>query len=301
MRRVRGVEPVDPVPFDPVEPFDPFRVSAASASATFWARTRAVTGHGPEPSPTRVTNSSTRSGSNWMPRLALELVDRRDVGHGRAVRPVRDHRLVGVGDGDDARPDRDLRAGEAVRVAATVEPLVVMEHDRGRVADCAGLLEHDLADLRVLDDRPPLGRRERRRASTGSRRGSRACRGRGAGWRSGFARCRHRAARSPGRAPPTGRRSAATRHRPSRRAPRATPRSWLFEASNAARPILAAWFLACDVDGGAADVAVVVERPVRLDLVAPALLRLVQRPVRLAQQPVDVEAAGTRHSRRRRR
>ena len=77
-----------------------------------------------------------------------------------AVRPARDHRLVGVDDRHDPRPDRDLGAGEAVGIAAAVVPLVVVEHDRRRVAQRAGLLEDDLADLRVLRDDPPLGRGE---------------------------------------------------------------------------------------------------------------------------------------------
>ena len=66
----------------------------------------------------------------------------------RPVRPARDHRLVRVDDGHDAGADRDVRRGQPVRVAAAVVPLVVVEHDRRGVAQRAGLLEHDLADLR---------------------------------------------------------------------------------------------------------------------------------------------------------
>ena len=92
--------------------------------------------------------------------LAAQLVDRGLVRDRGAVRPAGDHRLVGVDDRHDPRPDRDLAAGEAVGIAAAVVPLVVVEHDRRRVAQRAGLLEDDLADLRVLRHDPPLGRRE---------------------------------------------------------------------------------------------------------------------------------------------
>ena len=42
-------------------------------------------------------------------------------------------------------------------------PLVVVEDDRHGVAQRGRVLEDDLADARMLDDRPPLGRRQRRR------------------------------------------------------------------------------------------------------------------------------------------
>ena len=55
-----------------------------------------------------------------------------------------------------------LRA-QPVRVAVPGEALVVVEDDRHGVLERRRLLEDDLADARVLDDGPPLGRRERRR------------------------------------------------------------------------------------------------------------------------------------------
>ena len=81
----------------------------------------------------------------------------------RAVRPVVDHGVVRIRDGDDPRAERDLGAAQAVRVAAAVEALVVVQDDRDRLPQARGLLEDDLADARVLPDRLPLGVRQRRR------------------------------------------------------------------------------------------------------------------------------------------
>ena len=49
-------------------------------------------------------------------------------------------------------------AAQAERVAVAGEALVVVEDDRHGVPQGGGLLEDDLADPRVLDDGPPLGR-----------------------------------------------------------------------------------------------------------------------------------------------
>ena len=120
--------------------------------------------------------------------VAPKLGDGLRVGDRGPVRATGDHGLVRVGDRHDARPDRDLLAGEAVGIAATVEPLVVVEHDRGRVAQRAGLFEDDLADLGVLGDDPPFGLVQFAGLGPGSPPGSRACRGRGGGSRRGCAR-----------------------------------------------------------------------------------------------------------------
>ena len=74
-----------------------------------------------------------------------------------------DHRVVGVGDGHDPGAERDLVGAQAVRVAVAGVALVVVEDDRHGVLERGGLLEDDLADARVLDDRPPLGRGQRGR------------------------------------------------------------------------------------------------------------------------------------------
>ena len=91
------------------------------------------------------------------PAVPAELLDRGFVGDRVAVWAPGHHRLVGIGDRDDPGTDGDLLPGEAVWIPATVEPFVMVEHDRGRVAQRAGLLEDDLADLGMLRDDPPLG------------------------------------------------------------------------------------------------------------------------------------------------
>src|SRR3990172_10905220 len=48
----------------------------------------------------------------------------------RLVRPTVDHRLVRVGDGDDARAQRDVLAAQPIWVAGAVELLVVVADDR---------------------------------------------------------------------------------------------------------------------------------------------------------------------------
>ena len=45
-----------------------------------------------------------------------------------AVGAVAGHRVVGVGDGDDARDERDVVALQAERIAAAVPALVVQVH-----------------------------------------------------------------------------------------------------------------------------------------------------------------------------
>ena len=86
------------------------------------------------------------------------------VRHRALVRPVVGHRVVGVGDGDDARAERDLVGAQAVRVAVAGEALVVVEDDRHRVACSAAACSRMTWPMRgCWTTRPPLGRRQRRR------------------------------------------------------------------------------------------------------------------------------------------
>ena len=73
----------------------------------------------------------------------------------RAGTAVGGHRLVGVGDREDARLERDRLAGEARRVSAPVDALVVGEHPVADVAQ-VGVLEDPRAELRVAADLLPL-------------------------------------------------------------------------------------------------------------------------------------------------
>ncbi|HEY0782783.1 MAG TPA: hypothetical protein VGE98_10030, partial [Thermoanaerobaculia bacterium] len=69
-----------------------------------------------------------------------------------AVRAARRHRVERVGDRDDARLERDVAVGQAVRIAAAVQPLVMAAHagQHARVGE-----RRD--DLRAVD-RVPLHR-----------------------------------------------------------------------------------------------------------------------------------------------
>ena len=89
-----------------------------------------------------------------------QLADGRLVADRPLVRPIAGHGVVGVGDGDDARTERDLVAAQPERIAVAREPLMVVEDERHGLAQGGGLLEDDLGDPGVLDDGPPLGARE---------------------------------------------------------------------------------------------------------------------------------------------
>ena len=78
----------------------------------------------------RRRNASTSTGSNCVPGAGLELLARLLHRHRVAVRAVGEHRVVGVGDREHARDERDALAGEAVRVAGAVPALVVVAQDR---------------------------------------------------------------------------------------------------------------------------------------------------------------------------
>src|SRR5512141_1475192 len=65
------------------------------------------------------------------------------------IRPAVNHRLVRVGDGHDARAERDVLATQPVRIAAAVEALVVVADDRREGARSAQRSADALADLGV--------------------------------------------------------------------------------------------------------------------------------------------------------
>src|SRR4051812_5057638 len=76
------------------------------------------------------------------------------------VRAVRRHRVVGIADRDDSCAERDLVAGEAVRVAVAVVVLVARAHERGDRTQRDRGAEDALADDRVAGDELPLVRVE---------------------------------------------------------------------------------------------------------------------------------------------
>ena len=93
--------------------------------------------------------------------LAEQLGQRDLVRQRLAVGAVGTHRVPGVAAGDDPRLERDLLAGEAVRVAAAVPALVVRADDQTDVAhEAADAVEHLLALDRVGLDQLPLVRVE---------------------------------------------------------------------------------------------------------------------------------------------
>src|SRR5512139_843172 len=67
-------------------------------------------------------------------RVANDLLDRDVVRQLAPVRPVRRHRNVGVGDGEDTGANRDVVAPETVRIALAIEALVVVTDDGSYVA-----------------------------------------------------------------------------------------------------------------------------------------------------------------------
>ena len=53
---------------------------------------------------------------------------------GIAIRPVAQHGIESIGDGDDACPERNLLTAQATWIARTIEGLMVGEDDFGGVA-----------------------------------------------------------------------------------------------------------------------------------------------------------------------
>ena len=135
--------------------------------------------------------AATTAGSNCVPAQRSSSARASPGVHARAVGAVGDHRVEGVADGDDARAERDLLAGEAVGVAARRPSARGWSARARRPGASAGRGGDDpLADERVAAHELPLVVVERRRACRGSRRGSRPCRRRAARRRGGRGRSR---------------------------------------------------------------------------------------------------------------
>src|SRR4051794_12482100 len=81
--------------------------------------------------------------------VLAELANGLAVIHPPAVGAVGHHRVVGVAGEDDAGPDRDLLALQAVRVAAAVEALVLAADDASHRAEARDRSQDALADDRV--------------------------------------------------------------------------------------------------------------------------------------------------------
>ena len=130
----------------------------------------------------------------------LELADRRRVRHRRPVWAVGGHRVVGIGDGEDAGLDRDRLSGEAVRIAAR-RPSARGDgaHRSGRRAGS----RRRSASARRVRGASESGRARRARAAracTGAAGRARACRCRAAARRAGSPRCAAGLRRPPRRA-----------------------------------------------------------------------------------------------------
>ena len=71
------------------------------------------------------------------------------------VGAVARHRVVRVADEDDPRLERDLLAGEPVRIAGAVPALVAVAHDRADLLEPVDRSDDPLAELGMgLDDQP---------------------------------------------------------------------------------------------------------------------------------------------------
>ena len=68
---------------------------------------------------------------------------------GIAIGPVAQHGIESIGDGDDARPERNLFTAQAAWIACTIEELMVSEDDLRGVAQKGNAREHLIADLAV--------------------------------------------------------------------------------------------------------------------------------------------------------
>ena len=106
----------------------------------------------------RSTNSVTSRSSSCVPAASSSRRSASSMGERLAVRPRRGHRRERVADGQDARHERDLLAGQLVQVAVAIPALVVVadagpdDVDVGQVADDQ-VAERDV----LLDDRVFLG------------------------------------------------------------------------------------------------------------------------------------------------
>ena len=68
---------------------------------------------------------------------------------GIAIRPVAQHGIESIGDGDDPCPERNLFSAQATWIARTIEELVVGDDDIGGVTQERDASEHVITDLAV--------------------------------------------------------------------------------------------------------------------------------------------------------
>src|SRR3954453_3394899 len=88
-------------------------------------------------------------------RASLELLARALRSDAHVIGAVSDHRLVGVGDGEDARLGRDLGTTQAGRVARAVRTLVMREHPAREVLE-PGAAQQPRTKFTMLLDLLPL-------------------------------------------------------------------------------------------------------------------------------------------------
>src|SRR5205814_5537989 len=73
-----------------------------------------------------------------------------------AVGPIRRHRVERIADEDDPRLQRNLPAGDSVRIAPSVEVLVAASDDRAHFREPLDRRQNLLAELGMLLHDPPL-------------------------------------------------------------------------------------------------------------------------------------------------
>ena len=97
-----------------------------------------------------VTNATTSRSSSWVPDGVLEAAQR--LGHVErlAVWAGRRHRRERVGHREDPADQRDVVAGEAVEIAATVDPLVVVPDAGSHGVDVGDVADDHVAERDVL-------------------------------------------------------------------------------------------------------------------------------------------------------
>ena len=91
----------------------------------------------------------------------LELGQRLLAGHRRPVGPVARHRVERVADGDDARLERDVLAGQPIRIPVAVDSLVGRAHEPRHAAQDRCRCEDVLADGGMPPHDLPFGLVER--------------------------------------------------------------------------------------------------------------------------------------------
>ena len=96
------------------------------------------------------------AGRTGVPACALQLLARRLVRQRGTVRAVRRHRVPGVAGEADAAGERDLAAGEPVRVSVAVPALVLGADRRCEVGERADRRHDPLADRGMRAHDPPL-------------------------------------------------------------------------------------------------------------------------------------------------